>query len=170
MKKWFISFIAISSILLTGCSKNKEIANNPYEIIIGNEILSYYNQKEDIPENIIVKSISEYVSTRQNTNDNIIFINEDGHIRMISIIDDSIITYKGIKVGDDISKVIDEFDYEYQYGKKAYAYGVVFDGNIEKQHNDENTEDNWIDITYFVEDSKIIKIKINDFHFSTMLE
>ena len=45
MKKYLFTFIVIS-FLLTGCSSKTEVQettiNNPYEISIDNEILSYY--------------------------------------------------------------------------------------------------------------------------------
>ena len=86
MKK-YISICIIISILLTGCSK-KEI-NKPYEVIIGNNILSYYDTKDNITNDFNVLDLS--VKNNQDTSSNNIIVNKDGKIRCISIIDNTII-------------------------------------------------------------------------------
>ena len=61
MKKYLFTFIVIS-FLLTGCYSKTEVQettiNNPYEISINNEILSYYGNKDDIPKSFDVLDIS----------------------------------------------------------------------------------------------------------------
>ena len=43
---------------------------------------------------------------------NNIFVNKDDHIRNIVVIDENIITYKGISVGDGVDKILNNFEYE----------------------------------------------------------
>ena len=63
MKKYLFTFIVIS-FLLTGCSSKTEVQettiNNPYEISIDNEILSYYGNKDSIPKSFDVLKFMIY--------------------------------------------------------------------------------------------------------------
>ena len=159
MKKHFFFLITLLFVL-SGCSKNesKEIViNNPYEIAKGETILSYYDTEDKVSIdgfNIMENTIQNF----QDKNNNII-VNDDGVIRCITVVDDTIKTFKSISVGDSIDKIEDSYEYEY---KTDRYYNVVFNGNIEEDVTNQNKEDNWIWITYYTNDEKIISIQIYD--------
>ena len=85
MKKYLFTFIVIS-FLLTGCSSKTEVQettiNNPYEISIDNEILSYYGNKDSIPKSFDALDIS--ASNLQNDSNNVL-VNNENSIRCISV-------------------------------------------------------------------------------------
>ncbi len=159
MKKHFFFLITLLFVL-SGCSKNdsKEIIiNNPYEIAKGETTLSYYDTEDNIDIdgfNVIENTIQNF----QDKNNNII-VNDDGVIRCITIVDDTVKTFKSISSGDSIDKIEDSFEYEY---KTASYYNVVFNGNIEEDVTNQDKEDNWIWITYYIDDEKVTSIQIYD--------
>lgn len=162
MKKYLFTFIVIS-FLLTGCSSKTEVQemtiNNPYEISIDNDILSYYGNKDDIPKSFDVLNISP--SNLQNDGNNIL-VNDENSIRCISITNEDVITYKQISVGDDISLIEDTFIYEYKIENK---YIVIFNGTIEEDPTNQNKQDGWLWINYITDGSQITKIQIYDVKF-----
>ena len=105
MKKHFFFLITLLFVL-SGCSKNesKEIViNNPYEIAKGETTLSYYDTEDNIDIdgfNVIENTIQNF----QDKNNNII-VNDDGVIRCITIIDNTVKTFKSISPGDSIDKI-----------------------------------------------------------------
>lgn len=159
MKKHFL-FLTALLILLSGCSqsKSKEISvNNPYEIVKGTSTLSYYDTEDNISIdgfNIVENNLQNF----QDKNDNIIF-NDDGTIRCITIVDDTVKTFQSILVGDKIDKIEESFNNEYKNGNN---YMVLFDDKTEQDPADQNKEDSWIWITYYTDGSKITSIQIYD--------
>ena len=166
MKKYLFNFIVIS-ILLTGCSSKTEVQettiNNPYEIVINNEILSYYGNKDDIPKSFDVLDIS--ASNLQNDSNNIL-VNNENSIRCISVTNKDVITYSQISVGDNINLIEDTFIHEYKMDNK---YMVIFNGVTEEDPTNQNKEDDWIWINYITDGSKITKIQIYDVKFGSQM-
>lgn len=164
MKKYLFTFIVIS-FLLTGCSSKTEVqettVNNPYEISIDNEILSYYGNKDDVPKSFEVLNISEI--NLQNDSDNVL-VNNENSIRCISITNKNVITYNQISVGDKIGLIEDAFMHEYKIENK---YIVIFNGNTEEDPTNQNKEDSWIWINYITDGSQITKIQIYDVKFGS---
>lgn len=159
MKKHFLPFIALL-FLLSGCSQSKseEVSvNNPYEITKGSTTLSYYDTEDNIGIdgfNIVENNLQNF----QDKNDNII-VNDDGSIRCITVVDDTVKTFQSISVGDGTEKIEESFDNEYQNGNN---YMVLFAGETEQNPANPSKEDSWIWITYFTDDSKITSIQIYD--------
>lgn len=159
MKKHFLPFIALL-FLLSGCSQSKseEISvNNPYEIAKGSTILSYYDTEDSISVdgfNIVENNLQNF----QDKNNNII-VNDDGTIRCITVVNNTIKTFQSISVGDSTEKIEESFDNEYQNGDN---YMVLFNNVIEEDPTNVNKEDSWIWITYFINDNKVTSIQIYD--------
>lgn len=164
MKKYLFTFIVIS-FLLTGCSSKTEVQettiNNPYEISIDNEILSYYGNKDSIPKSFDVLDIS--ASNLQNDSNNVL-VNNENSIRCISVTNKDVITYNQISVGDKISLIEDTFVYEYKIDNK---YMVIFNGTIEEDPTNQNKQDGWLWINYITDGSQITKIQIYDVKFGS---
>lgn len=162
MKKYLFTFIVIS-FLLTGCSSKTEVQettiNNPYEISIDNEILSYYGNKDSIPKSFDVLNISE--SNLQNDSNNVL-VNNENSIRCISVTNKDVITYNQISVGDKISLIEDTFAYEHKIDNK---YMVIFNSTTEEDPTNQNKQDSWIWINYITDGSQITKIQIYDVKF-----
>lgn len=161
MKKYLFAFIAIL-FLLTGCSKTKvpeTTVNNPYEVTIDNEILSYYGNKDDVPISFEVLDVS--VNSLQNDGNNVL-INSENSIRCISVTNKDVITYNQISVGDSVSLIEDTFTYEDKIGNK---YMVIFNGTTEEDPTNQNKEDSWIWINYITDGSQITQIQIYDVKF-----
>ena len=164
MKKYLFTFIVIS-FLLTGCSSKTEVQettiNNPYEISIDNEILSYYGNKDSIPKSFDVLNISE--SNLQNDSNNVL-VNNENSIRCISVTNKDVITYNQISVGDKVSLIEGTFAYEYKIDNK---YMVIFNGTIEEDPTNQNKQDSWLWINYITDGSQITKIQIYDVKFGS---
>ena len=164
MKKYLFTFIVIS-FLLTGCSSQTEVQetaiNNPYEISIDNEILSYYGNKDDIPKSFDILEFSLDAIQDKNDND-VVIVNHDNKIRYISVTNKNVITYNQISVGDKINLIEDAFAYEYKIDNK---YMVIFNGTIEEDPTNQNKQDGWLLINYITDGSQITKIQIYDVKF-----
>lgn len=166
MKKHFLPFIALL-FLLYGCSQSnsEEVSvNNPYEIAKGANTLSYYDTEDNISIdgfNIIENNLQNF----QDKNDNII-VNDDGTIRCITVVSDTVKTFQSISVGDSTEKIEESFDNEYQNGNN---YMVLFNNNIEDDPTNADKEDAWIWITYFTDGSKITSIQIYDVKYGSKL-
>lgn len=154
--------------MLSGCSQNKseEISvNNPYEIAKGSIILSYYDTEDNIGIdgfNIVENNLQNF----QDKNDNII-VNDDGSIRCITVVDDTVKTFQSISVGDSTEKIEESFDNEYQNGNN---YMVLFAGGTEQDPTNQNKDDTWIWITYFTDGDKITSIQIYDVKYGSELK
>lgn len=170
MKKRFLLLIT-SLFLLSGCSQSKsnEInVNNPYEVAKGTSTLSYYDTEDNISTDdftILERKPSNIIGIREQNNNCIII--HDGTIRCIYIVDEDIMTYKGISVGDNIDKLDDIFSNASQFQD---AYSVLFNGIAEEDPANPNKEDTWIWITYFNDGSKITSIQIYDVLYGSELK
>lgn len=93
-----------------------ESPEKPYEIGLNGKNLSYFDTKEKAEEIFGDKAsffdLSEPVHRQSTENPININVDENGKIRSIAINSSDFLTYKGIAVGDDKSKVLDSFDYE----------------------------------------------------------
>lgn len=160
MKK-ALSIIILITFILSGCSNTKKSSTkveNPYEINVKGEILSYYGDKTDF-ENIGFEVLNSSLKSSQ-SNKNNIFVNNEDAIRNIVITDKNTSTYKGIVVGDSIDKIESSFINEVNL-KTSYA--VLFDGTNEiDPKNDDIKKDNCIWINYTTNGKTIEKIAIYD--------
>lgn len=168
MKKLFFLFITLV-FTLAGCSKTEQIINNPYEIALDNEILSYYGNVEDIPEECIVTEASFlnfYEFNSNNDDDVMIAIDNNNSIRGINIKNKDVITYKQISVGDDANLLKNIFSNLLSFETTQQSvYTVAFNENGEinlKGLHEMDYEDSWIFITYVAANSKITEISIGD--------
>jgi len=162
MKKYCL-LLMFFLFLLSGCSGNEMSVNNPYEVAKGNSILSYYDTEDNIsidgfqvldcePENIIGIRAQ---------NENRIFVDE-GRIRCIYIVDEDIVTYNQISVGDSIDKIKNTYSQISQYEDE---YIVIFDNEKEVPIYQKG-EDTWINIMYYTDEEKITAIVIYDGHYA----
>lgn len=167
MKKNFL-FLIILLFSLSGCSQSQSNVNNSYEIIKGTSTLSYYDAEEniDIEGFTILERTFDNVMGMRSQGENSIIVS-DGTIRCIYIVDEDIITYKEISVGDKIDKIKETFNNEFQ-GDDYYM--VLFNGNIEEDSSNQNKDDSWIWILYYTDGSQITSIEICDVLFGTMLK
>lgn len=160
MKK-VLSVLILITFILSGCSNAKNSSakvENPYEINVKGEILSYYGDKTDF-ENIGFEVLNSSLKSSQ-SNKNNIFVNNEDAIRNIVITDKNTSTYKGIVVGDSIDKIESSFINEVNL-KTSYA--VLFDGTNEiDPKNDDIKKDNCIWINYTTNGKTIEKIAIYD--------
>lgn len=167
MKKHFFFLITLLFVL-SGCSKNesKEIViNNPYEIAKGETILSYYDTEDKVSIdgfNIMENTIQNF----QDKNNNII-VNDDGKIRCITIVDNITKTFKSISVGDNVNKIEESFDNEYQNGNN---YMILFNNDVEEDPTNPDKEDTWVWIIYSTDESKITSIQIYDVKYGSELK
>lgn len=159
MRKYFLLFITLL-FLLTGCAEKQSNVNgvdNPYEIKCNNQILSYYDTKDQIRIdnfNILENNLQNFWSEN-----NSIFVNQDGIIRCISIMDANVVTYKSISVGDNIKKIEESFE---NVGTFQNTYTVLFNGNSEEDSSNQSKGDDWLWINYITDGSKITQIQIYD--------
>lgn len=159
MKKRFLLLVTLF-LGISGCSSNESNTinvNNPYEIAKDTSMLSYY----DIEENINIDGFNVVENNFQNFQDknNNIIVNDDGKIRCITIVDDTVKTFQSISIGDSIDKIENAFEHEYKLNN---YYNVVFNNNTEEDLANQNKEDTWICITYYTDGSKITLIQIYD--------
>lgn len=101
----------------------------------------------------------------QDKRDNII-ISDNGTIRCITIVGDTIKTFRAISVGDSTEKIEESFDNEYQNGNN---YMVLFADGTEQDPANPSKEDSWIWITYFTDGDKITSIQIYDVKYGSEL-
>ena len=160
MKK-VLSVLILITFILSGCSNAKNSSTkveNPYEINVKGEILSYYGDKTDF-ENIGFEVLNSSLKSSQ-SNKNNIFVNNEDIIRNIVIADKNTSTYKDIAVGDNVDKIENTFVNEVNL-KTSYA--VLFDGKNEiNPKNDDIKKDNCIWINYTTNGKTIEKIAIYD--------
>ena len=113
--------------------------DNPYEIKYNNQILSYYDTKDQI--RIDNFKISENNLQNFWSENNSILVNQDGIIRCISIMDANVVTYKSISVGDNIKKIEESFE---NVGTFQNTYTVLFNGNSEEDSSNQSIGDDWL--------------------------
>ena len=145
--KQFLFALIIIVFILSGCSQQKEIEiESPAEIYTESGIISYNDTESAVEKNSVFE--------------NIIF-DENGNIRVINLTDSKYTTFHNISVGDSVSKVIDEFTYEYKATNNVYC--VLFSEKEEIAPTSEDKEDNYIWISYTFDNKNIItEISIYD--------
>lgn len=160
MKKRFLLLVT-SLFMLTGCSSNKsnEInIDNPYEIAKGTSTLSYYDTEDSIEIdgfNVLENNLRNALDKNNN-----IIVNSSGVIRCITIVDDTVKTFRSISIGDKIAKIEETYNNKDQI---CNNYMVLFDdNNKEEDPANKNKEDTWIWITYYTDGSQITSIQIYD--------
>jgi len=156
----------IFTIFIAGCSTDEATsATNPTDVSVGNDVLSYYDTKSDITDNIY-KLITFYDSALINLDfDNSIdvVLNDDEEIRAIYINTEDAITYQNISIGDSKTKVKDSYLYETEY--KNYVL-VLFDGETEVDSTVGENENEYIWINYRFDDDNILyQISIYDYSY-----
>lgn len=166
MKK--ILLLLVSSILiLSGCGSQNTFSN-PYEIKADSEILSIYDDKTEFEENGFKTFYSGISLSDDNDfagfisyNSNRILIDNNA-ISIITVYDESIITYKSISPGDDSSKIEDTFEYNnrFEYDDAKCSYTIFFDKNGKELKDEDIKEAKAYSISYDVNNSKIESITI----------
>lgn len=121
------------------------MVQSPQSISDGENAISYYDKSD-------TESFLDFK--------NEVIANEDGIIRCFNINSSDIITYKGISVRDNISKVEDYYEYEYAIGDTKYS--VLFNGSTEVNPTETDKDDSWIWINYTYDNDKITNISIYD--------
>lgn len=131
MKKMFL-ILCSCIVLLSGCGKNK--VEEPYQVNIDGHILSYYDTKDTIDEEIQSK-IAMYEEDKIGDADGNspieIGINEDGNIRVIIINSPDIVCYPNISVGDSKTRLERAFSYKTSLDKQ---YIVLYDISTEEDN------------------------------------
>lgn len=159
MKKCFLLLFTLF-FMISGCSSNKpnEInVDNPYEIAKGTSILSYYDTEDSIDIdgfNVLENSLRNSLDKNNN-----IIVNDGGAIRCITVVDDTVKTFRSISIGDEIAKIEETYNNEYRIGNN---YMVLFNNDIEEDPANQKKEDTWIWITYYTDGSQITSIQIYD--------
>lgn len=169
MKKIF-GILITSLFLLSGCSQNasdKANVNYPYEITDGISTLSYYDTEDaiSIDDFTILEYSADNIIGIRNRSDNCIIV-RDGVIRSIFIVDEDIVTYKGISVGDSVDKIENAFSEEYQLQD---SYSIIYNEDAEEVSIEQEKEENWIWIIYYTDGTEITSIQIYDVKFATTL-
>lgn len=160
MKKSLILIILL--FLLSGCGQKPSV-DHPYEIKYGEKTLSYYDTGDEIDtDDFNIEDHYSYIFKISEIEKNTVTVGKDGEICRIIIIDSDVTTYKSISVGDNVKKIEKAFD-NLEKWDAGYTYGVCFNSDdVEKNPRDQNKEDDWIRISYGVDDSKITWIEISD--------
>lgn len=158
-KKALIGVSAITVLVILGFIGSRLFSKkveNPYEIMVNGKILSMYDSSiEDFEANGF-EVCEGILSSMSSENNNIEIYNDE--IWAITIHDDSVTTYKSISVGDDISKVVDVFEYESVYEN---VYSVYFN-KVGKEIKPTKATKEGCSVFYNFEDSKIKYIGISD--------
>ena len=130
---------------------------------------TYKSSLNDKYGNVLISfkecTIEELFNNDENE-DFAIFHKED-RIRAFVITSENVNTIYGIHVGDNISKVEDKFEYEKFYGNTLCE--VIFNGDTESNDFD-NPQDDWIRISYRINEEKITAIIISDNKFACYLQ
>lgn len=169
MKKFFVLLITLL-FWLSGCSQNasdKVNVSYPYEITDGMSTLSYYDTEDtiSIDDFTILEYSADNVIWLRKQSDNCIVV-RNGVIRSIYIVDEDIVTYNGISVGDSVEKIENTFDRVHQFQD---VYSIVYNEDAEEVSVEQEKEDNWIWIVYYTDGSKITSIQISDVKFASTL-
>lgn len=162
MKKRLVGFFMICiGMMIAGCGQsdnNRGNALGPSQMKCGDTVLTYnetYTETEgvEVTDYLIKISLLEL--------ENAVILGENGEIRVLYTENDSATTYRNIRVGDDVDKIKDTFEYEYEY-KDGVQYWVMFDGETEVVPTNTEAEDDWLVLIYTCEDDRINSIMIYD--------
>lgn len=156
-KQWMRKSIAVvvmimSVAALCGCGKKAEDLK-PYEWIMDGEVVSYYDSVKEI-DATICPTFSEFFEGRKSDSKNYVVSKDGEEIRTFITLDSSVVTYKGICVGDNISVVEDSFSYEYRY--EGVSCVVYFDGTVEVDPEVHGYDDD-LSILYYLEEEGVIQ-------------
>lgn len=174
MKKFNLLFLLTAALLLLG-SCGKKTVKEPDEILIDGKVIKYSYTLDQVEAELGDGIPGDFITSRSNTayeyaNDLTILYNDEDKIRLIHIADDDIMTYKGIRVGDNIEKVFDSF--EYVMDAEIY-YNVYFYGDSEFDANDKDKRlhSDWVTISYQTdEDGEIEIITIMDNEYAILFK
>ncbi len=119
--------------------------------------MSYYDTKDsgEIGGFILLENSLQNAVDKNNN----IIVNDSGAIRCITVVDDTVKTFRSISTGDEIAKIEETFNYEYQFGND---YTVLFNNDTEVDPASQKKEDTWIWITYYTDGTQITSIRIYD--------
>lgn len=157
MKKIFLLYVSCL-FLVSGCGSGQSASiDNPYEIKVGSETLSLYDDVDKFAENGF-EVFEDRIFPEQNNETNCITVPHD-EIYAIDIYENNVMTYKSISIGDDISKVTDTFSCVENLWSDDTVYGVCFDTDNNELPL-ENEADDGTFICYTTADSKIKRIFI----------
>ena len=128
MKK-LLSLIILSALLLSGCgtAPASTSENKPYEIKVGSETLSIYDNREKFEENEfeVFEDSTSIAGIMAGCKNNHIVVYNGELLGGPFIFSEDVITYKSISVGDDVSKIEDTFEYEVKSGdENSFTYNV----------------------------------------------
>lgn len=151
---------------ICGCGTESEELK-PYEWSVDGTVMSYYDSAGEIEEEICGKYDS-YFDGAQSDSTTWVTANTEGEIRVFVTEDSSVVTYKGISVGDALSTVEDAFSYEEAYADNCYI--VCFDENTEIGAGGTESEADCILITYYAEEGIITEISIYDSVFGSTMQ
>lgn len=166
LKKSCAVVVAMASLfMICGCG-NKEKDLQPHEWIMDGKVVSYYDSTEDINEKIC-PIYDEYISGAMSDSMNWVVSREDDEIRSFCTQDNSVVTYKGISVGDKVSVVEDTFSYERGIGE---SFNVYFDGTTEVDIEEHGYEEELLVLYYYVEEDIIKAIYVMDGLFGMTME
>lgn len=144
MRKKMSLFLALALVFLTvGCGAMASV--EPNQIKYKNKVLNYGTSEVD---DVFFDDGIELV------------INDSNVVRCISVTNEYVDTYKGISVGDKISKVKSKYKHESTFSDSAVC--VVMDGNKEIDSTAQDKPDDVIWIIYFHEGEYITRIMIYD--------
>lgn len=174
MKKYIISIIVSLTILilLLVCLLTKSQLM-PNQIKSNNSVISYTCNVDEIPSDNLqigyAKSISDSVLFEEQKD--MILLTNNNKIRKMRILNDSIKTYKNVRIGDSVSKIKSLFKYE-EVNQAKTIYSVIFEGKQEVQppntlYSPENPNQ-YIIISYLVENDVIKEIQIYDGQFAVL--
>ncbi len=160
-------------MLLSGCAGNKAGVDNPYEIAKGKSTVSYYDAGDSIELDgfEILERESENVIGLLSRDSSCIIV-RDEQVRCIYIVDEDVVTYNQIAVGDGVDKLESTYDNiePFQLSKTASSYITAFDDGVQVDPDSEDMEEDWIRIIYYVEDSRITAIQICDTRFAVTMQ
>lgn len=150
--------VMVSMFAVCGCG-NKADKLKPYEWLMDDKVVSFYDSKAELEE-VGCPWFEDYFEAVRSDNEDF-GVSRDGEtLCYMEIADASIVTYKDICVGDEITKVEDTFSYELPLRE---SYSVCFDGATEVEIDDEEDwKDNYLVLYYYVEDGIIERIVVTD--------
>ncbi|MBQ3553744.1 MAG: hypothetical protein IJA08_03610 [Clostridia bacterium] len=163
MKKLLVLLMAFA-LLLCACASGGGEPTKPEEISVGNQVLSYEDSSEEFERCGFASGKKMFDIGAEG---NGVLVGDDGNVRYIRTEDSSVLTYKGIKVGDSIEKVKESFEVVTGLGTPMVT--VILDSETGKALDTlkipmSQAKDDWIYITYYLDepDGTIEKITIFD--------
>ena len=163
MKKLLATLMACV-LLLCACASGGGEPTKPEEIAVGNQMLSYGDAPDKFERCGFASGKKMFdIGAKGNG----VFVGDDGDVRYIQTNDSSVLTYKGIKVGDSIEKVKEAFDVVTGLGTPMVT--VIMDSETGESLDTTKipiteAKDDWIYITYYLDepDGIIERITIFD--------